>query len=104
MDLIGPRLLVTYISHLEPAHVPALLAALDEVAHAAGREEGWVWGLDKDGELARAWAEKGGEGREVRVGRRQEIEGHLWAVAWYGGREGAKERGRILDAQMWHWC
>ena len=98
---VGPRMLITCIHNLLPSDLPTLLQALDAVAAKAGRDEGWVWNLDPEGELARAWREL--PGRDVRAGRRAEKFGHLLGVAFYGPEE-EQEGAELADGQMWSWC
>ncbi|OXG32171.1 hypothetical protein C359_03538 [Cryptococcus neoformans Bt120] len=93
------HLLVTYISNLSPSQLPSILRALDILATEAGQKEGCVWGLDQGSELVQTW--KGLPGREVRVGRKGEVDGHLLGVAWYGKEE---DKGVCGDGQMWGWC
>ncbi|WVQ82555.1 hypothetical protein IAT38_004684 [Cryptococcus sp. DSM 104549] len=95
---IGSRLLVTYVSNLKPVQLPVVLRAFDELAVEAGHSLGWAWGLDPESELVDTWKKL--PGREARSGRRQEIDGLLLAVAWYGEE---KEDGRLFDGQMWGW-
>ncbi|WVQ99871.1 hypothetical protein IAU59_007014 [Kwoniella sp. CBS 9459] len=105
---IGPRLLITLIHDLSPNDLPTLLNLLDQLGAKAGQKEGWVWdlkeGTDADKALREAWKAQ----REiVDLGRRQEIDGHLLGVAWYGPPDGAddsKEGGELIDGQMWTWC
>ncbi|OWZ66062.1 hypothetical protein AYX15_02604 [Cryptococcus neoformans] len=93
------HLLVTYISNLSPSQLPSILRALDILATEAGQKEGCVWGLDLGSELVQTWKEL--PGREVRVGRKGEVDGHLLGVAWYGKEE---DKGVCGDGQMWGWC
>ena len=97
--MIGPRLLVTHISRLQPGQLPEALEAMDVVAHKAGRKEGWAWGLNAASPLMDKW--KTLESRQTSTGRRAEIDGHLLCVAWYGD---AEERGAYGDTDMWTWC
>jgi hypothetical protein len=99
MGKIGKALLVTYIHNLDIGRLPILLEALDEAGSKAGVEEGWVWGISPESELGKAWS--GQDGRDIKGGRRDEIDGHLLGVAWYGPQQ---ERGVMLDTQMWNWC
>lgn len=96
---IRKRFLVTFISNLNPSQLPSLLKAFDTLATKVGHEEGCVWGLDAESELVKAW--KALSEREVKVGRREEVDGHLLGVAWYGREE---DRGMLEDGQMWSWC
>jgi hypothetical protein len=98
-DHVGPRLLVTCTHNLSPEHLESLLGKLDVIAHRAGRDQGWIWGLPLDGPLVKAW--KALSGRETSAGLRSEIKGHLIGVAWYGAEEDA---GEFVDWQMWDWC
>lgn len=96
---VGRALLITYIHNLDIGKLPILLESLDVAAGKIGVEEGWVWGVQPSSELGEAWI--GQEGREVKSGRRDEVGGHLLGVAWYGD---SKERGEMVDTQMWSWC
>ena len=96
---IGLRMLVYYTQNLQSQDLASLLDVLDRFANRAGRTEGWIWGLDLDGNLAHTW--KNLPGREVKMGRRGDIKCHLLAVAWYGPKE---EKGEFVDWQMWDWC
>jgi hypothetical protein len=96
---IGKRLLITLVHNVDPDQLPSLLAKLDAQGAEAGRAEGWVWGLDLDSELVKAW--KALPGRETIAGGRKEIDGHLLGVAWYGAEE---DRGEFVERQMWDWC
>lgn len=98
-NMIGPRVLITHIANLTPDQLPTLLQALDKIGNQSGRKEGWVWGLDPESELVKAW--KGMPGRETSVGNRPEYDGHLLGTAWYGKEE---ERGFTVDVDMWSWC
>ncbi|WVQ82030.1 hypothetical protein IAT38_004158 [Cryptococcus sp. DSM 104549] len=95
----GSRFLVTYVSNLAPAQLPVVLSAIDKLATEAGHGLGWVWDLGLESELVQAW--KALPGREVQSGRRQEIDGHLLGVAWYGAEE---EEGKMIEGQMWSWA
>ncbi|OXG16984.1 hypothetical protein C366_03780 [Cryptococcus neoformans Tu401-1] len=94
----GERFLITFISNLAPAQLSLVLRACDKLATDAGHEEGWVWGVNGDVGLVKAWDEE--PGREIKVGRRPEQHGHLLAVAWYGAEE---EKGTIMESQIWSW-
>ncbi|OXB36634.1 hypothetical protein LQV05_005402 [Cryptococcus neoformans] len=96
---IGERFLITHISNLDSHQLPFVLQAFDMLATDAGHEEGWVWDLSLSSNLVHAWQQL--PDREVRVGRRQEMLGHLLGVAWYGPEE---EKGTLLESQMWSWC
>ncbi|ADV22688.1 Hypothetical protein CGB_E6360W [Cryptococcus gattii WM276] len=96
---IRKRFLVTFVSNLDPLQLPSVLKAFDTLATKVGHEEGCVWGLDAESELVKAW--KALSEREVEVGRREEVDGHLLGVAWYGREE---DRGMLGDGQMWSWC
>lgn len=96
---IGRALLITCIHNLDVGRLPRLLEALDQAADGMGVEEGWVWGISPASELGKGWM--GQEGRKVKAGRRQELDGHLIGIAWYGD---TKERGEMVDTQMWSWC
>ncbi|WVW85800.1 hypothetical protein I302_107838 [Kwoniella bestiolae CBS 10118] len=96
---IGDRLLITYIHNLLPDQLPALLNALDILGNKAGQKEGWIWDMSNSSDLIEAW--EGLRNRKARYGRRQEIDGHLLGVAWYGDRE---DEGELLEGQMWTWC
>jgi len=96
---IGARLLITCVQNLTPDHLPSLLTQLDTVADRAGRKEGWIWGLELEGELVSAW--KGLKGRNVVSGVRAEQVGHLLGVAWYGDEN---DQGEFAEWQMWDWC
>jgi hypothetical protein len=98
-ESVGPRVLIECIENLLPQDVPSLLELLDGVAHNAGRDEGWVWGLNEGSDLVKAFREL--PDRQVVTKKRDEVNGHLLGVAWYGNQE---ERGRLLDRQMWNWC
>lgn len=98
-DHVGPRLLVTYTLNLHPEHLESLLERLDIIADRAGRGEGWIWGLNIEDDLVKAWEKV--PGREVRKGYRDEFKGHLIGAAWYGPTEDAGEFG---DWQIWDWC
>ncbi|WVR07381.1 hypothetical protein IAU60_004422 [Kwoniella sp. DSM 27419] len=98
MKSIGPRLLITFQHNLAAAQVPSLLKALDIVGHQAGFTEGWIWDLQPDSEVVKAWQSQ--DGRDVQVGRRQEVKGHLVGAAWYGAED---EAGQLVDGQMWTW-
>jgi hypothetical protein len=95
-DTIGPRLLITSLINFQPHQLPSLFRALDVFGAEVGRKEGWAWGIPPDSPLVDAWK---AEGRGVRVGKRAEKDGHLLGVAWYG-----REKGRLIDPQMWGWC
>ncbi|WWC63120.1 uncharacterized protein I303_105720 [Kwoniella dejecticola CBS 10117] len=97
---IGDRLLVTYVHNLTSAQLPSVLTALDILGHKAGQTEGWAWDISVlQPDLVDSW--RNIEGREVKIGRRQEIDGHLLGAAWYGDLE---EKGELVDGQMWSWC
>lgn len=96
---VGGRLLVTHITNLRPEHLPSLLGMLDHAAKEAGRKQGWIWGLKEDDQLVRAWKEV--PERNVKVGSRKEMNGHLLGVAWYGPEQ---EPAELIDRQIWHWC
>ncbi|WVF72664.1 hypothetical protein IAT40_007482 [Kwoniella sp. CBS 6097] len=109
MISIGPRLLITHIHNLSPEDLPALLTLLDTLGAKAGQKEGWIWDLrehdNEDEALRKAWKAQ----REiVDLGRRQEIDGHLLGVAWYGPQNDIededREGGELVDGQMWTWC
>ena len=97
--MIGPRLLVTHTSGLQPEKLPDALESMDVIGYAAGVKEGWAWGLPVDSPLVAAWRKS--PGRCTHDGRRAEIDGHLLCVAWYGD---AAERGVYSDRDMWSWC
>lgn len=90
--------MITFISNLAPAQLSLVLRACDKLATDAGHEEGWVWGVNGDVGLVKAWDEE--PGREIKVGRRPEQHSHLLAVAWYGAEE---EKRTIMESQMWSW-
>ena len=96
---IDKRLLITCAENLLPEHLPSLLAKLDTVGNRAKRTEGWIWGVDLDSELVKAW--KGLEKRKVTSGARAEMAGHLLGVAWYGDEA---DQGEFVEWQMWDWC
>ncbi|WWC71728.1 uncharacterized protein I206_105686 [Kwoniella pini CBS 10737] len=97
---IGDRLLITYIHNLSPPQLPTVLKAMDILGHKAGQTEGWIWGLSASRpNLVKTW--QGLEDRQVKTGQRQEIDGHLLGVAWYGPLE---ENGELIDGQMWTWA
>ncbi|WVQ74812.1 hypothetical protein IAR50_004418 [Cryptococcus sp. DSM 104548] len=98
---ISERFLITHISNLSPAQLPLLLEAVDSLAASSGLgpTEGWVWDLGLSGGLVDAWKKQ--DGREVQVGRREEIGGHLLAVAWYGEEEGG---GKMGNGEIWNWA
>ncbi|ODN77531.1 hypothetical protein L202_04704 [Cryptococcus amylolentus CBS 6039] len=95
---IGFEFLVTLISKLTPEYFPLALQAFDKAASDAGRERGFIWGLDPFSEIVEAW--KNQPGREVEVKKRAEAKGGLMGTVYYG-EEG--QEGRMLDGQMWHW-
>lgn len=95
-SLARRALLITYIHNLTPDHLPILLEALDEFCSKRGLVEGCAWGISADGPLLKAWSAL--EGRVVKMGRRDEIDGDLLAVAWYGP---SGTQGRIGDSQYW---
>lgn len=96
---IGKRLLITLVHDVQPDQLPSLLAKLDAQGREAGRTEGWVWGLELDSELVKAWQAL--PGREAVPAPRQEIDGHLLGIAWYGAEE---DQGEFVERQMWDWC
>lgn len=96
---VRKRFLVTFVSNLDPLQLPSVLKAFDTLATKVGHDEGCVWGLDAESVLVEAW--KALSEREVKVGRREEVDGHLLGVAWYGREE---DRGMLGDGQMWSWC
>ncbi|WRT68241.1 uncharacterized protein IL334_005217 [Kwoniella shivajii] len=96
---IGDKLLITYIENFVPSQMEAVLKALDIIGHKAGQSQGWIWDISPSSELVKAW--QGLEGREVQIGRKKEIDGHLLGVAWYGDLQ---EKGKMIDGQMWSWC
>ncbi|OXC69030.1 hypothetical protein AYX13_02319 [Cryptococcus neoformans] len=97
-SIIAPRFLIRFVSNLSPAQLPVALSAFDYIATKAGHTEGCVWGLTEEKELVEAW--KAQPGREVTIGRRPELDGHMLGVAWYGKEE---DNGGLLDTQMWGW-
>ncbi|ODN92799.1 hypothetical protein L198_05594 [Cryptococcus wingfieldii CBS 7118] len=96
---IGDRFLITHISNLSPYQLPLLLSAIDSLASSSTLcpAEGWAWDLGLSGELVDAWKKQ--EERAVSVGRREEIDGHLLGVAWYGDDE-----GRLGNGDIWSWA
>ncbi|OCF39048.1 hypothetical protein I317_07154 [Kwoniella heveanensis CBS 569] len=107
MVSIGPRLLITHIHNLSPDDLPTLLVLLDQLGATTGQKEGWVWDLREEDDASRKLREAWKAEREVvSVGRRQEIDGHLLGVAWYGplNADELREGGELLDGQMWAWC
>nr|KIR46180.1 hypothetical protein I312_04724 [Cryptococcus bacillisporus CA1280] len=96
---IGKRFLITHISNLDSHQLPFVLQAFDTLATDAGHEEGWVWDISLSSNLVHAWQQL--PDREVKVGRRQGMNGHLLGAAWYGPEE---EKGTLLEGQMWSWC
>ena len=131
-SIIGPQVLITRISSLAPTLLPLVLEAIDEYAHminvnttktmsqsnatdgnAMAIREGWVWGLEENDPLVRAWQSLGSVNdrsdsreavredgklaqakstRAVRVGNRRESGGgHLLCVAWYGHADGGQQ-------------
>jgi hypothetical protein len=96
---IYDRLCITLHHNLRPEHLESLLAKMDELAPAKNTKEGQVWGLDPEGELAKAF--KGLQGREVDTHIRQGMKAHLLAVVSYLP-EG--EEVDFRDSQIWNWC
>ncbi|WVQ68157.1 uncharacterized protein L199_006363 [Kwoniella botswanensis] len=99
---IGDRFLITYVHNLRSEQIPTLLNALDIIASQAGQKEGWIWDLpstDSSEQLIEAWKSVGQE-REVTSGRRNEIDGHLLGVAWYGDVD---DEAELVEGQMWTW-
>ncbi|ODN95284.1 hypothetical protein L198_04675 [Cryptococcus wingfieldii CBS 7118] len=94
---IGFEFMVTLISKLTPEYLTLALQAFDKAASDAGREGGFIWGLDPSSEIVEAWKN---HGREVEVKKRAEAKGGLLGAVYYG-EEG--QEGRSLDGQMWHW-
>ena len=88
-------LLITYTHNLSPEDLPSLLSALDGLANQVGLTRGWVWGLDTDCALVKAW--EGREGRDAKASLRQGVDEHLYGVARYEGE------GQLIDQQMWIW-
>ncbi|WWC90850.1 uncharacterized protein L201_005787 [Kwoniella dendrophila CBS 6074] len=99
---IGDRLLITYIHNLKSERLPSVLKALDIIGRKANQEEGWIWGLNasNDDELIKTWQDDSKGERQVKFGRRKEIDGHLLGVAWYGDKE---DKGELVDGQMYTW-
>lgn len=95
--VLEPRVLITFKHALTVDQLPNLLEALDEIGSKGKREEGWIWNIDPDSDLVKAWSQL--DGRDIVVKKRAERDGHLLGVAWYGPGE-----GRLLDGQMWSWC
>ena len=98
-QMIGPRAFLIHSANLTPDLIPDALEAIDVIGHGAKRKEAWAFGPAADDDFTSVV--KGLPHREVRQGRRAEIDGHLLAVAWYGDQE---ERGRFLDLDILGWC
>jgi hypothetical protein len=96
--MINPRTLITMMHNVRPDHLPSLLGKLDEFAKEDGGE-GWVWGLQPEDELVKAW--QGLKEREVKVSQREGVMNHLLGVVYYGP-EG--ERPDFKSSDMWNWC
>jgi hypothetical protein len=96
--MINPRTLITMMHNVRPDHLPSLLGKLDEFAKEDGGE-GWVWGLQPEDELVKAW--QGLQEREVKVSQREGVMNHLLGVVYYGP-EG--ERPDFKSSDMWNWC
>jgi hypothetical protein len=97
-DMIGWHVFLLHTANLTADLVPDALAAMDVVGHAAGLQQGWMFGPGKDDDFT--LAVKALPDRLVRTGRRAEIDGHLLAVAWYGGMAG---EGQNLDLDLLQW-
>jgi hypothetical protein len=99
LGAIYKRLCITLHHNLKPEHLPSLLAKMDELAPSRNSEEGQIWGLQPDSDLARAFKEL--EGREANLHIREGMGAHLLGVASYLPNGG---RVDFQDTQIWNWC
>lgn len=87
------QLLITCLQGVTPQLLPSLLATIDRLTAHTPFTEGWVWGLDPQSELVRAW--KGLEGRDVQEKLREGDDALQIGSIWYGFD------GELADSQMW---
>lgn len=99
LGAIYKRLCITLHHNLKPEHISSLLAKLDELAPARNTEEGQIWGLQTDSELAKAF--KSLHERKVDLHTREGMGAHLLGVASYLPNG---ERVDFQDSQIWNWC
>ncbi|KAK4685308.1 hypothetical protein P7C73_g4848, partial [Tremellales sp. Uapishka_1] len=96
--IVYEKLLVTCTHKVQSDGLASLLKILDRAGAKANRTSGIVWGLDD--ETIATWKDEAErQGRKITVRERKGLLGHLLAVARYG-----KEKGIVLDSQLWPWC
>lgn len=98
MDMYRDQMDLAYHANLTTEQVSELLEAIDVLAHAAGRSQGWSFGHKDEDVVIRTVREM--QDMVVSTGVRAEVNGDSIGVAWY---DAPGTDHRMLDRDMLAW-
>ena len=98
--LTGNKIDLAHLANITEDNIPDVLAAMDVLGKAAGRELAWGFGKKGDERDVLFQAVSAMPDRFVSAGMRAEVDGHLVGVAWYGDQG---KRCELLDLDLLAW-